>query len=76
MGDGSKVAVVKMWTKPSFERLVAHASQYGIEIAQFEEAEGGDAEGEAAHGGRDGPDDVLEVLHISWCSWFFEKVPP
>ncbi len=36
--DGTKVAVVKMWTKPSFERLVSHASQYGIEIAKFEEA--------------------------------------
>ncbi|MBQ6772039.1 MAG: OmpA family protein [Bacteroidales bacterium] len=41
MGDGSKVAVVKMWTKPSFERLVSHALQYGIEIAQFEAAEKG-----------------------------------
>ena len=41
MGDGSKVAVVKMWTKPSFERLVSHAAQYGIEIAQFESAEKG-----------------------------------
>ena len=45
MGDGQKVAVVKMWTKPSFERLVAHAAQYGIEIAQFEEAEGGGKKG-------------------------------
>lgn len=45
MGDGSKVAVVKMWTKPSFERLVSHAAQYGIEIAQFEEAEGGGKKG-------------------------------
>lgn len=45
MGDGSHVAVVKMWTKPSFERLVAHAAQYGIEIAQFEEAEGGGKKG-------------------------------
>ena len=41
MGDGSKVAVVKMWTKPSFERLVSHAAQYGIEIAQFDAAEKG-----------------------------------
>lgn len=41
MGDGTKVAVVKMWTKPSFDRLVSHASQYGIEIAQFEAAEKG-----------------------------------
>lgn len=45
MGDGTKVAVVKMWTKPSFERLVNHAAQYGIEIAQFEEAEGGGKKG-------------------------------
>lgn len=45
MGDGSKVAVVKMWTKPSFERLVSHAAQYGIEIAQFEEADGAGKKG-------------------------------
>lgn len=41
MGDGSQVAVVKMWTKPSFDRLVSHAAQYGIEVAQFEAAEKG-----------------------------------
>lgn len=41
MGDGSQVAVVKMWTKPSFERLVSHAAQYGIEVAQFEAADKG-----------------------------------
>lgn len=41
MGDGTKVAVVKMWAKASFERLVSHATQYGIEIAQFESAEKG-----------------------------------
>lgn len=41
MGDGSKVAVVKMWTKPSFDRLVSHAAQYGIEVAQFEAADKG-----------------------------------
>ena len=45
MGDGTKVAVVKMWTKPSFERLVAHAAQYGIEVAQFEEADGAGKKG-------------------------------
>ena len=45
MCDGTKVAVVKMWTKPSFERLVSHAAQYGIEVAQFEEAEGGGKKG-------------------------------
>ena len=41
MGDGTQVAVVKMWTKPSFDRLVTHASQYGIEVAQFEAADKG-----------------------------------
>lgn len=41
MGDDTKVAVVKMWTKPSFERLVSHAAQYGIEVAQFEAADKG-----------------------------------
>lgn len=40
-GDGKKVAVVKMWTKPSFERLVEHAKLYDIEVAKFEEAEKG-----------------------------------
>ena len=45
MGDGTKVAVVSMWTKPSFDRLVSHAAQYGIEIAKFEEAEGGGKKG-------------------------------
>ena len=39
----------------------------------MEEAEGGDAEGDAAHGGRDGRDDVQKVLHNGWFSWFFEK---
>lgn len=41
MGDGTKVSVVKMWTKPSFERVVSHAEQYGIEIEKFEKAEKG-----------------------------------
>lgn len=45
MGDGSKVAVNKMWTKPSFERTVSHAAQYGIEIAQFEAADGAGKKG-------------------------------
>jgi len=45
MGDGTKVAVVSMWTKPSFDRLVSHAEQYGIEVAKFEEAEGGGKKG-------------------------------
>ena len=39
--DGTTVAVVKMWTKPSFERMVAKAEKYGIEIASFTEADKG-----------------------------------
>lgn len=45
MGDGKQVSVVKMWTKPSFERLVSHAKMYDIEIAQFEAAEKGGKKG-------------------------------
>ena len=41
MGDGTKVAVVSMWTKPSFDRSVSHAAQYGIEVAKFEAADKG-----------------------------------
>lgn len=41
LADGTTVAVVKMWTKPSFERLVNKAAEYGIEIASFEQAEKG-----------------------------------
>lgn len=40
-GDGKKVAVIYTWTKASFERLVKHAEQYGIEIEKFEKAEKG-----------------------------------
>ena len=39
--DGSQVSVVKMWTKPSFERIVAKAKEYGIVVAEFTEAEKG-----------------------------------
>lgn len=39
--DGSKVAVVSMWTKPSFDRLVARAKEYGIVVASFEAADKG-----------------------------------
>ena len=45
MGDGKKVAVVKMWTKTSFERVVEQAKLYGIEIAQFEAADKGGKKG-------------------------------
>lgn len=41
MGDGTLVAVVKMWTKASFDRLVEHAKQYGIEVAKVEAADKG-----------------------------------
>ena len=43
--DGTKVAVVKMWTKGSFENLVAHAKQYDIEVAQFEKGQKGEKGG-------------------------------
>ena len=43
--DKTHVGVISMWTKPSFERLVEHAAQYGIEVAKFEEAEGGGKKG-------------------------------
>ncbi len=41
LADGTQVALVKMWTKPSFGRLVQQASVYGIEIAEFVEADKG-----------------------------------
>lgn len=34
--DGTEAAVVRMWTKPSFERMVTQAGVYDIEIASFE----------------------------------------
>ena len=45
MGDGRKIAVVSMWTKPSFERLVAWAKQYGIIVAEFEAVNKGGEKG-------------------------------
>ena len=45
MGDGRKVAVVSMWTKPSFERLVAWAKHYGIIVAEFEAVNKGGEKG-------------------------------
>lgn len=41
MSDGQKVSVVKMWTKPSFQRAIEQAKLYDIEIAQFDPAEKG-----------------------------------
>lgn len=37
--DGSRAAVVRMWSKPSFERLVNYAKRYAIEIAEFEKGQ-------------------------------------
>ena len=34
-----------LWTKPTFERIVSHAKQYGIIIADFEKAAGGAKKG-------------------------------
>lgn len=45
MGDGKKLSVVSMWTKPSFERMVAQARAYDIIVAKFEKAEGGAKKG-------------------------------
>lgn len=39
--DGRKVAVVKMWTKPSFQRAIEQAKLYDIEVAEFTEADKG-----------------------------------
>ncbi len=41
MGDGRKVAVVSMWTKPSFARVIERAAEFGIEVAEFTEADKG-----------------------------------
>lgn len=34
--DGTNMVLCKMWTKNSFEKLVSHAEQYGIVVAEFE----------------------------------------
>lgn len=40
-GDKRVVGVCTMWTKASFERLVEHAKQYDIEVAEFEKGQKG-----------------------------------
>lgn len=44
-GDDKKVALVMMWTKYHFEKIAAHAKQYGILVADFEKAAGGAKKG-------------------------------
>ena len=39
--DGKKSALVMLWTKENFEKIAAHAKQYGILVADFEKAAGG-----------------------------------
>lgn len=34
--DGSKVALCQVWSKPSFDRIMAQGRLYDIEIAEFE----------------------------------------
>lgn len=36
LNNGTKVAFNQIWTKASFERIVKHAEQYGIVVAEFE----------------------------------------
>lgn len=45
MGDGKKVSIVSMWTKSSFERMVAQARAYDIIVAKFEAADKGGKKG-------------------------------
>lgn len=45
MGDGKKVQLAGMWTKPTFEKMVFHAKQYGIIVADFEKVAGGAKKG-------------------------------
>ena len=45
MGDGKKVSIVSMWTKPSFERMVSQARAYDIIVAKFEAADKGGKKG-------------------------------
>lgn len=33
--DGSAIAFAQLWTKTSFNKIVSHAAQYGIEVAEF-----------------------------------------
>jgi hypothetical protein len=43
--DGSKVALCQVWSKPSFERMVAQGQLYDIEVAEFEKTMKGEKGG-------------------------------
>lgn len=43
--DGTELVLCKMWTKTSFEKLLAHAKQYNIVVAEFEKAMKGEKGG-------------------------------
>lgn len=45
MPDGTPVTVVRMWPKNSFDDIVNHAKQYGIEVSEFKEAVKGEKGG-------------------------------
>ncbi len=69
MGDGKKVSVVSMWTKPSFERLVAWAKQYGIVVAEFEKAAGGGQKGGFRLEYLNGYVPPVQKKGIAWWVW-------
>jgi outer membrane protein OmpA-like peptidoglycan-associated protein len=37
--DGTKVCMLELWTKSDFEKIVNHAKQYGIEVADYKPRE-------------------------------------
>lgn len=43
--DGTKLVLCKMWTKTSFEKLLNHAKQYAIVVAEFEKTMKGEKGG-------------------------------
>ena len=69
MGDGKKVSVVSIWTKPSFERLVAWAKQYGIVVADFEKAAGGGQKGGFRLEYLNGYVPPVQKKGIAWWVW-------
>lgn len=41
LANGEKIALVMLWTKPSFLKMVEQAKNYGIEVAEYSEADSG-----------------------------------